>query len=67
MCILIDKGTKVIVQGITGTVGSFQTKVMIDYGTDVVAGVTPGKGGQTVHGVPVYDLVEEAVEEHGGD
>ena len=67
MCILIDKGTKVIVQGITGTVGSFQTKVMIGYGTDVVAGVTPGKGGQTVHGVPVYDLVEEAVEEHGGD
>lgn len=67
MCILIDKGTKVIVQGITGTVGSFQTKVMIDYGTDVVAGVTPGKGGQTIHGVPVYDLVEEAVEEHGGD
>jgi succinyl-CoA synthetase alpha subunit len=67
MCILIDEDTKVIVQGITGTVGSFQTKVMLDYGTKVVAGVTPGKGGQTVHGVPVYDLVEDAIEENGGD
>lgn len=67
MCILIDRDTKVIVQGITGTVGSFQTKVMLDYGTKVVAGVTPGKGGQTVYGVPVYDLVEDAVEENGGD
>ena len=67
MCILIDEHTRVIVQGITGTVGSFQTKVMLDYGTKVVAGVTPGKGGQEVHGVPVYDLVEEAVEENGGD
>jgi len=67
MCILIDEDTKVIVQGITGTVGSFQTRVMLDYGTKVVAGVTPGKGGQKVHGVPVYDLVEDAVEENGGD
>jgi len=67
MCILVDKDTRVIVQGITGTVGSFQTKVMLDYGTKVVAGVTPGKGGQEIHGVPVYDLVEEAVEENGGD
>jgi succinyl-CoA synthetase alpha subunit len=67
MCILIDEDTKVIIQGITGTVGLFQTKVMLDYGTKVVAGVTPGKGGQTVHGVPVYDLVEDAVEENGGD
>ena len=67
MCILIDRDTRVIVQGITGTVGSFQTKVMLDYGTRVVAGVTPGKGGQTVYGVPVYDLVEDAVEEYGGD
>jgi len=67
MCILIDRDTKVIVQGITGTVGSFQTKVMLDYGTKVVAGVTPGKGGQTVYDVPVYDLVEDAVEENGGD
>jgi len=67
MCILIDEDTRVIVQGITGNVGSFQTKVMLDYGTNVVAGVTPGKGGQEVYGVPVYDLVEEAVEENGGD
>jgi len=55
------------VQGITGTVGSFQSKVMLDYGTNLVAGVTPGKGGEQIHGVPVYDLVEEAVEEHGGE
>ena len=67
MCILIDRDTKVIVQGITGTVGSFQTKIMLDYGTKVVAGITPGKGGQEIHGVPVYDLVEEAVDENGGD
>jgi len=67
MCILVDEGTRVIVQGITGTVGSFQTKVMLDYGTKVVAGVTPGRGGQEAHGIPVYDLVEEAVEENGGD
>jgi succinyl-CoA synthetase alpha subunit len=67
MCILIDEDTKVVIQGITGTVGSFQARVMLDYGTKVVAGVTPGKGGQTVHGVPVYDLVEDAVEEKGGD
>ena len=67
MCILADRDTRVIIQGITGTVGSFQAKVMLDYGTNVVAGVTPGKGGQEVHGVPVYDLVEDAVEECGGD
>jgi len=67
MCILVDEDTRVIVQGITGSVGSFQTKVMLDYGTKVVAGVTPGKGGEAVHGIPVYDLVEEAVEENGGD
>ena len=67
MCILVDKGTRVIIQGVTGTVGSFQSKVMLDYGTNVVAGVTPGKGGEWIHGIPVYDLVEEAVEDHGGD
>ena len=67
MCILVDRETRVIVQGITGTVGSFQSKVMLDYGTNLVAGVTPGKGGEQIHGIPVYDLVEEAVEEHGGE
>ncbi|MEB3788587.1 MAG: succinate--CoA ligase subunit alpha [Desulfurococcales archaeon] len=64
MAILLDEKTKVIVQGITGREGSFHTKLMLDYGTKVVAGVTPGKGGQEVHGVPVYDTVEEAVKEH---
>jgi len=64
MTILIDSETKVLVQGITGSVGSFQTKIMKDYGTKVVAGVTPGKGGKEVHGIPVYDFVEDAVQEH---
>lgn len=45
MCILVDKEARVIIQGITGTVGSFQSKVILDYGTNIVAGVTPGKGG----------------------
>jgi len=53
MCILVDRETRVIVQGITGTVGSFQSKVMLEYGTNLVAGVTPGKGGEQIHGVPV--------------
>ena len=61
MSILIDKSTRLIVQGITGRDGAFHTRQMIDYGTKVVAGVTPGKGGEQVHGVPVYDSVAEAV------
>lgn len=60
----MSKRTKAIVQGITGTQGSFQTKLMLDYGPQIVAGVTPGKGGTQVHRVPVYDTVEEAVKEH---
>jgi succinyl-CoA synthetase alpha subunit len=64
MGIIIDKNTKAIVQGITGTQGSFHTKLMLEYGTKIVAGVTPGKGGTTVHGVPVYDTVKEALERH---
>lgn len=64
MAILVDENTRVLVQGITGREGSFQTKIMLDYGTKVVAGVTPGKGGVKVHGVPVYDSVEEALREH---
>jgi succinyl-CoA synthetase alpha subunit len=67
MSILIDKTTKVVVQGITGRDGSFHTKQMIDYGTKVVAGVTPGKRGETVHGVPVYDTVSEAVRQTGAN
>lgn len=64
MAILIHQTTRVLIQGITGNVGSFQAKVMKDYGTQIVAGVTPGKGGSTVHGIPVYDFVAEAVAEH---
>ncbi len=63
MAILIDKGTRVLVQGITGKVGSFQTQLMIEYGTNVVAGVTPGRGGQVIHEVPVFDSVHKAVNE----
>jgi succinyl-CoA synthetase alpha subunit len=58
-------GDPVIVQGITGTYGRLHTKLMLDYGTKVAAGVTPGKGGQTVEGVPVFNAVSEAVEETG--
>ncbi|EGQ42716.1 MAG: succinyl-CoA synthetase, alpha subunit [Candidatus Nanosalina sp. J07AB43] len=64
MSIFADKDTKLLVQGITGRAAREKTPHMMDYGTDVVAGVTPGKGGQKVHGVPVYDTVREAVEEH---
>lgn len=64
---LIDKDTKVLVQGITGTQGQFHTKSLLDYGTKVVAGVTPGKGGLTVHDVPVFDTVKEAQKETGAN
>jgi len=67
MSILIDKSTRVVVQGITGRDGSFHTRQMIDYGTKVVAGVTPGKGGESIHGVPVYDTVAEAVKRTGAN
>jgi succinyl-CoA synthetase alpha subunit len=63
MSILINKDTKVICQGITGTHGAFHTKQMVAYGTRMVGGVTPGKGGTDVEGVPVFDTVEEAVRE----
>lgn len=56
-----------IVQGITGRVGSVQTRLMLNYGTKIVAGVTPGKGGQTVEGIPVYNTVREALREHPAD
>lgn len=64
MGILVGQQTKVLVQGITGREGSFHTKLMLDYGTKIVAGVTPGKGGLEVHGVPVYDSIREALESH---
>ena len=67
MSILVDKNTRLLVQGITGREGAFHTRRMVDYGTAVVAGVTPGKGGQTVHGVPVYDSVLQAVRETGAN
>ena len=61
MSILIDKNTKLLVQGITGSQGMLHTKGCIDYGTNVVAGVTPGKGGQEFEGVPIFNSVSEAV------
>jgi succinyl-CoA synthetase alpha subunit len=67
MSILIDKDSRVLVQGITGSIGQVQTKWMLDYGTTVAAGVTPGKGGMQVHGVPVFDTAAEAVEQTGAD
>jgi succinyl-CoA synthetase alpha subunit len=62
--IIIDKNIRAMVQGITGTQGSFHTRLMLEYGTKIVAGHTPGKGGTSVLGVPVYDTVEEAQERH---
>ncbi|HSL40034.1 MAG TPA: CoA-binding protein [Desulforhopalus sp.] len=65
MSIIMDENTTVVVQGITGREGSLRTRYMKDYGTKVVAGVTPGKGGAEVHGIPVYDTVREAIRQHG--
>ena len=60
MSILVGNDTRLVVQGITGREGAFHTEQMIDYGTKVVAGVPPGKGGTTVEGVPVFNTVEQA-------
>jgi succinyl-CoA synthetase alpha subunit len=65
--ILIDENTRVVVQGITGSEGSFHTKQMVAYGSKVVAGVTPGKGGQNVDGIPVFNRVEDAVVHEGAN
>src|ERR671923_672142 len=67
MAILVDQSTKLVVQGLTGREGSFHGLRNRDYGTDLVAGVTPGKGGQDVDGVPVYDTVSQAVGETGAN
>ena len=67
MSILINKDTKVICQGITGKSGMFHTEHMLEYGTKILAGVTPGKGGSKVFGVPVFDSMKEAVEKTGCD
>jgi len=64
VAILVDESTRVLVQGITGREGRARARLMREYGTDVVAGCTPGRGGETVDGVPVYDTVAEAVEKH---
>lgn len=64
MGIVIDEDTVAIAQGITGNQGTFHTKLMLDYGTKIVAGVTPGKGGTEIHGVPVYNTVEGAKRRH---
>ena len=67
MSIFVGKDTRVLVQGITGNEGSFHTRQCIEYGTKVVAGVTPGKGGQTFEGVPVFDTVATAREKSGAN
>ncbi|MFP4530363.1 MAG: succinate--CoA ligase subunit alpha [Halodesulfurarchaeum sp.] len=67
MSILVDADTRVVIQGITGSQGEFHAKGMLEYGTNVVAGAVPGRGGQTVAGVPVYDRVEAAVEQEEAD
>jgi succinyl-CoA synthetase alpha subunit len=65
--ILLNRDTKVLVQGITGKTGRVQTKWMVEYGTKVVAGVTPGRGGEEVDSIPVYNTVDEAVRERGAE
>ena len=67
MGIIIDKNTKVIVQGITGSQGNFHSKLMLEYGTRIVAGTSPGKGGSQVDSIPVFDTVEEAQEKHSAN
>ena len=67
MSVLVNKDSKILVQGITGRTGLFHTRQCRDYGTNIVAGVTPGKGGSIIEGIPVFDTVEEAVSETGAD
>jgi len=67
LSILVDKNTRLLVQGITGTEGSFHTQRCMEYGTKIVAGVTPGKGGTDIFGVPVFNTVESAVKETGAN
>lgn len=67
MSILVDENTRVVIQGITGREGTFHTRQMLNYGTRVVAGVTPGKGGSKIEEVPVFDTVREAVEKEGAN
>ncbi len=67
MAIYVDNDTKLIVQGITGSAGAFHTRQMVEYGTDVVAGVVPGKAGKDFDGIPIFDTVEQAVEATGAN
>ena len=67
MSVLVDKNTRLLVQGITGNTGAFHTKQGLEYGTNIVAGVTPGRGGEAVEGIPVFDTVAEAVRETGAN
>src|SRR5499427_7984387 len=67
MSVLIDKNTRLLVQGISGKTGAFHTKGAKEYGTNVVAGVTPGKGGTTFEGTPVFDTVADAVKQTGAN
>jgi succinyl-CoA synthetase alpha subunit len=67
MSIFIDESTRLVVQGITGRDGSFHTRQMVEYGTQVVAGVTPGKGGQEFEGIPIFDTVQQAADATGAN
>jgi len=67
LSVLVDKNTRLVVQGITGKEGTFHTKQMVEYGTNVVGGVTPGKGGTTHEGIPVFNTVADAVREQGAN
>jgi succinyl-CoA synthetase alpha subunit len=67
MAVLVDKDSRILVQGITGTAGQFHTKRMLEYGTNIVGGTSPGKGGEMVENIPVFDTVESAIDNTGAD